>query len=312
MIPLISIIIPIYNTEKYLRRCLDSVLTQTYKDFECILVDDGSTDASGKICDEYAAKDNRFKVFHKRNGGVSSARNLGLDNANGEYIAFCDADDYVEKNWIEVFAANIVGRDLVVSSFNRIEGKEKIPIIYPYHIEEMELLWAVLEIDGTAGLLWNKCFRADIIEKYHIRFNKDFKLWEDEDFISHYAVHSNSVTMSPCVTYNYFQPNYANKYRDIQIFTPAYNIFINTTKIIKKDSRLVNVYPILLDRMLNSISYFYHKKQYHKAYIALTTIKNASSSVGIQPSSRIKRLFYRKHIKMTHLLYVVMSFLHKI
>lgn len=85
---MISIIIPIYNTEKYLWRCLDSIVAQTYKDFECIMVDDGSTDNSGKICDEYAVKDNRFKAYHKQNGGTSSARNVGLDNTKGEYIVF--------------------------------------------------------------------------------------------------------------------------------------------------------------------------------------------------------------------------------
>lgn len=117
--PTISIIIPIYNTEKYLRRCLDSIVAQTYKDFECIIVDDGSTDGSGKICDEYVAKDNRFKVFHKKNGGVSSARNLGLDNAKGEYIAFCDADDYVKENWLSEFILRIPICDIVVSGFEK-------------------------------------------------------------------------------------------------------------------------------------------------------------------------------------------------
>lgn len=85
---MISIIIPVYNTEKYLRRCLDSIVAQTYKDFECIMVDDGSTDASGKICDEYATKDNRFKVFHNTNGGPSKARNFGIDKARGGVSVF--------------------------------------------------------------------------------------------------------------------------------------------------------------------------------------------------------------------------------
>ena len=101
--PTISIIIPIYNTEKYLRRCLDSIVAQTYKDFECIIVDDGSTDGSGKICDEYVAKDNRFKVFHKKNGGV----------------AFCDADDYVKENWLSEFILRIPICDIVVSGFEK-------------------------------------------------------------------------------------------------------------------------------------------------------------------------------------------------
>ena len=93
---LISVIVPIYNVEKYLRRCVDSILNQTYKNLEVVLVDDGSPDACPAICDEYAQKDKRIKVVHKQNGGVSSARNTGLDFATGDYIAFVDRDDYIE------------------------------------------------------------------------------------------------------------------------------------------------------------------------------------------------------------------------
>lgn len=104
--PTISVIIPVYNAEKYLRRCIDSVLSQTFTDFELLLIDDGSKDKSGAICDEYAAKDSRVRVFHKENGGVSSARNMGLDNACGNYIAFVDADDWIDGNmYYEMFAA---------------------------------------------------------------------------------------------------------------------------------------------------------------------------------------------------------------
>ena len=91
----ISVIIPVYNTEQYLSRCLDSILSQSFDDFELLLIDDGSTDSSGAICDSYAEKDSRVRVFHKENGGVSSARNLGLDNAKGEWIYFVDSDDEV-------------------------------------------------------------------------------------------------------------------------------------------------------------------------------------------------------------------------
>ena len=97
----ISVIVPVYNVEKYLSRCVDSILNQTFTDFECILVDDGSPDNCGKICDEYAKKDKRVKVIHKQNGGLSDARNTGLDIAGGEYIYFLDSDDYVEYNLLE-------------------------------------------------------------------------------------------------------------------------------------------------------------------------------------------------------------------
>lgn len=113
--PTISVIVPVYNTEKYLRRCIDSVLAQTYADFELLLIDDGSKDKSGEICDEYAQKDARVRVFHKENGGVSSARNLGLDNARGEWVAFVDSDDYIEENYLKSFEGNL-DADLVVGN----------------------------------------------------------------------------------------------------------------------------------------------------------------------------------------------------
>lgn len=100
--PLISVIIPVYNVEKYLKSCLDSVVSQTYKNLEIILVDDGSVDNSGKICDEYAEKDKRITVIHKENGGLSDARNVGIEKAQGSYITFVDSDDFIEKNFIKI------------------------------------------------------------------------------------------------------------------------------------------------------------------------------------------------------------------
>ena len=116
-IPKISVIIPVYNTEKYLRRCIDSVLAQTYQDFELLLIDDGSKDSSGAICDEYASQDTRVRVFHKENGGVSSARNLGLDHARGEWITFVDADDWMADDMLQQMldTADAEGADVVLA-----------------------------------------------------------------------------------------------------------------------------------------------------------------------------------------------------
>lgn len=108
--PRLSIIIPVYKVEKYIRECLDSILNQTFTDFEVLLIDDGSPDNSGDICDEYSKKDSRFKVFHKENGGVSSARNLGIDNAKGDWVHFIDPDDYLMSDSVysEIFAAESI------------------------------------------------------------------------------------------------------------------------------------------------------------------------------------------------------------
>lgn len=105
--PLISIIVPVYNSEKTLNRCIDSILSQTFHDWELLLIDDGSTDCSGEICDEYAIKDKRVKVFHKGNGGVSSARNVGLNNAKGEWITFIDSDDEIPRMLLRMIADHL-------------------------------------------------------------------------------------------------------------------------------------------------------------------------------------------------------------
>ena len=124
--PKISIIVPVYNVEKYLKECVESVLAQTFIDFELLLIDDGSTDSSGAICDEYAQKDTRVRVFHKENGGVSSARNLGFDNAIGKYVIFLDADDY----WFNINALEQLYQtadenhvDIVRGEYKAVDGQ---------------------------------------------------------------------------------------------------------------------------------------------------------------------------------------------
>ena len=115
-VPLVSIIVPVYNAEEYLNRCVDSILSQTMTDFELLLIDDGSKDDSGRICDEYSEKDARVRVFHKPNGGVSSARNLGLDNAKGKWITFVDADDRCSCNYLEHLLSKVKDdTDLIIS-----------------------------------------------------------------------------------------------------------------------------------------------------------------------------------------------------
>ena len=117
--PQISVIVPVYNVEKYLSRCIDSILSQTFTDFELLLIDDGSADSSGKICDEFAMKDERIRVFHKENGGVASARQLGVDEAKGLYSIHADGDDWVEPNMLERMYLKITetGADMVITDY---------------------------------------------------------------------------------------------------------------------------------------------------------------------------------------------------
>lgn len=310
--PTISIIVPVYNTEKYLRRCLDSIVAQTYKDYECILVDDGSTDDSGMICDKYAAKDNRFKAIHKENGGTSSARNVGLENVNGKYICFCDADDYVDNKWLNDFILYIQDCDLVVSGFKKYHNGKIQNKIYPYYnVKEPDLLWAILEIDGTAGFLWNKCFKTEIIKKRNIRFNEKYKLWEDEEFISRYMGYTKEVAFGRLVTYNYFEPDYGDKYKLIPRFEQAMDIFKNTQKIISPKSALVGIYNLLMNRIIDSIGIFYRIKLYSMGYKALRRFHVLNKEFK-QSVPNIQKYYKDNHVFFSHLSYILLSFLHKI
>ena len=188
---MISIIIPIYNSEKYLRKCLDCIVEQTYKDWECILVDDGSKDNSSNICDEYVQKDTRFKVIHKTNEGVSASRNEGINRAKGEWIYFCDSDDRLyDKYSLEKLVNLTDGADLVAASYEPLDDEDRIakelektrPFTGKLDSRSFieEHMVPKLEI-GYMGFLWNKLFKREIIVEEHLRF--DAKIYYAEDFL---------------------------------------------------------------------------------------------------------------------------------
>ena len=229
MTPKISVIIPVYNTEKYLHRCINSILTQTYTDFELLLIDDGSTDSSGTICDEYAAKDARVRVFHKENGGVSSARNLGLDNAQGEWITFVDSDDYIEENFLKSFDGNL-DADLVLG--NMIEKGplgnllRNIPSGYHYPLKKA--------LEGNLTKLafqspWGKMFRGSLIKK--LRFDESMVTGEDHCFILKYVYIAKSLRVleiensSECFSHYIYlpPPSMEHKYQ-ISVQSSVYHL----------------------------------------------------------------------------------------
>lgn len=224
--PKISVIVPVYNVEKYLRRCIDSILEQTFTDFEVLLIDDGSTDTSGNICDEYAEKDERVRVFHKKNGGVSSARNIGLDNARGEWICFADSDDYVGKNWLKKFSNNFAF-DIVIQSFyatnwfgNQSEIFIEMPFLKGFTPDDFRELYMQLYKKWNIGFIWCRAFKRSIIVQHSIRFNINYSLREDELFIFQYMkyIHNFSSCSNGC--YHYLAPDYDKKYQnDISVLT---------------------------------------------------------------------------------------------
>lgn len=177
---MISIIIPIYNAELYLHRSIDSILSQTYTDIEVLLVDDGSTDRSGELCDEYANKDSRVRVFHKINEGVSSARNVGLDNAKGQWITFVDADDWIDKNMYQELYNTAVSTqaDIVLCSFYEYHGLGKTFLIEAISTEsdKIEILRNYI-LSFTA--LWNMLVHRTLYDTYKLRIPKHITNCED-------------------------------------------------------------------------------------------------------------------------------------
>lgn len=205
---MISIIIPVYNVEKEIRRCLNSILAQSYKEFEAIIIDDGSTDKSGIICDEYALKDSRLKVFHKQNGGLPSARNHGLEHVNPQtdFICFLDSDDYVENTWLEDYINNYNGEDVLIQNSRWWKGNE-IMLERKISLNPNNSLLENMESLASRNSLhvWAAMWRASIIKEHNIRFPK-FQYWEDVGFCFIYYKYVNSISVIPnnkLHTYNY-------------------------------------------------------------------------------------------------------------
>lgn len=203
--PKVSIIVPVYKVEKYIRRCLDSIVSQTFTDWECLLIDDGSPDNSGKICDEYAEKDTRFIVFHKENGGVSSARNYALDNAHGEYVMFVDSDDWIEKDCLVVcvMEADEYKLDLLQFSSERVNERGKK---YRAQILGCEACnhSQYLELCKLCVTVWGGLYRRKIIEDNHISFIDGLKLAEDQLFVFNFIVRANNLKSITNCFYNYY------------------------------------------------------------------------------------------------------------
>ena len=187
MNPLISIIIPVYKVEKYLDRCVESVVNQTYQNLEIILVDDGSPDNCPKMCDVWSEKDDRIKVVHKVNGGLSSARNAGIDCHTGEYISFIDSDDTVDKCFIEKMLIAIKSGDYSVSVCNFLQVNSKNEIIgetdYPEKIYNGDLAFkSYLRFELVGASACNKLYRSYDIDKIDLRFDELIKWGEDHRF----------------------------------------------------------------------------------------------------------------------------------
>jgi len=230
----ISVIVPVYNVEKYLKECVDSILNQTIKNLEIILVDDGSLDNSGTICDSYALKDERIKVIHKKNGGLSSARNAGLDNATGEYIMFCDSDDMFFPSSCEVMFNEIekTKADYVIGNYINCDEDSKLwdnPVFnkekynnFKLDIKDYKKSFFIMNSSAC-----NKIYRKSFLDKLNLRFVEKVPA-EDAIFTTHCFIHSKNVYYTNEVMYIYRQ-----RINDSISTNLSYNYFIGISKAYK-------------------------------------------------------------------------------
>lgn len=208
---LISVIIPVYNVEKYLERCLRSVINQTYKNLEIILVDDGSTDNSGNICDVYKENDNRIKVIHKTNGGLSSARNAGLDIAGGDYIGFVDSDDWIELNMYEYLysllqdypSAQLSQCDSIIVKNENKKWRQPKEIIQLWNRNTMLNYFFRLSGEKSNTSVWNKLIRKSILKD----FSFVYTICEDVEASYEFYKRATNMVVSNQILYHYYMCN---------------------------------------------------------------------------------------------------------
>lgn len=233
--PTVSVIIPVYNVEYYLHKCVDSVLCQSFTDLELILIDDGSVDNSPQICDDYASKDSRVRVFHKKNGGVSSARNHGLDEAKGEWIIFVDADDWLDVDTLKVCCPFTNDYDIIRFSMNCVmkeDGSRNRPFNMVDEPKDDYLAKIVSRktILGVCGGL----YRRTLFEIYNIRFDTDLVCGEDWVVLTALLANANNCKIINLPLYQY------NRYNEKSCTTSIkYENWVSTKNALKQIDKLL-------------------------------------------------------------------------
>lgn len=215
MAVLFSFIVPVYNVEQFLPRCLDSICRQACTDYEVLLIDDGSTDGSGQICDDYASRYEQCKVIHKKNSGASDSRNVGLSIASGKYIVFLDSDDYIEKEMLAKVYEQMQVQDFDICSFGARRVDEENHFLYEFRFDDMTkpftfdeesrdmFLWQYFLQYKVGWEAWVHVFRRDVIEAHQIRFDVELKLAEDLLFTFEYLLYAKKLVKLPDLLYDY-------------------------------------------------------------------------------------------------------------
>lgn len=319
---LVSVIVPIYNAEKALNECLDSIVSQTYEQIEVILVDDGSTDTSGAICDSYAENDSRVRVFHNTNHGVSYTRNFGVANAAGRYITFVDADDRIEPDAVEllVTAMEEHNTDLVFGGYGKFnDGHQKdyeTRSILPADTapsegvfkscKEIALLFTRARTSLSAVSVWGKLYRTELIRENNVRFPEDICYEEDCCFnIDYYRACSSAVTFKKAI-YHYRQiPQSLSKSYDLKKFgylVTVYNKrceFLGELEMERFIPALRNIFILVLIGTYQKIEKTTlsrsEKIKNYQAISAMEDVRNIASTATRIPNRKL----YKHAIKAT-------------
>lgn len=283
--PKVSVIVPVYKAEKYMHRCIGSILAQTFIDFELLLVDDGSPDNSGAICDEYALKDSRIRVFHKENRGVSSARNMGIENACGEWVAFIDADDWIGETYLEHCVSAGIDVDLVRVGIKRIyDEKTNIDIHQSFdkcYSTVEDHLQKIVSRSTTLGVCGG-LYRLSYINKFKIRFREGLKMGEDWLFSFEYLKHCSSVVLVNSMLYYYNKSNEASCVNNISS---------------EKDLQLLSVTSEILNDVHICSSKYYVSKSTCKTKVSYEVLSHVLSiSKTKDERKRLTTLVFSKNI----------------
>lgn len=204
----VSIIVAIYNIDKFINRCLESIRRQTFSDFECILVDDGSTDNSASICDEYCTEDTRFIVIHKKNEGLPQARKTGFEKSTGKYLLFIDGDDWLEKNMLEIMLnkAEASCSDIVICDFYKDYGKKLKRTTINLSTKKKDVMESFITHPGFMNYFWNKLIKRDLFLN-EIDFPRNVTLCEDLYVIFKIIYYAKNISHIPIPLYHYVQTN---------------------------------------------------------------------------------------------------------
>ena len=306
--PQISIIVPVYNCETCLRRCIDSFLVQTFSDFELLLVNDGSTDSSGEICDEYLAKDSRVIVFHKDNGGVSSARNLGMDNAVGEWITFVDSDDWLDNIFLsQLYIDNINDVDLVISYAKQIDGIKEIygrKYVTKY-INSKEIKILFLENDlAWQTSPWGKLYKNNKCRD--LRFIEGMHIGEDLMFLYTYLMNCNMIYILGENYYNYDIGGNNTLTKRVGKLKDELYAYNNVFKILNE---FIEKYNIVEEQILNKInwikSYYIHRvlnSLYHTSDLSASKRYTVISHLNVEIYTTFKDFSSKKELLLQFIL----------